>query len=87
MNLHLGKELEAFIDGEVSTNITYLDASEWVREAIREKINNDRHYQQSIQALRADIDKSWQAADEGKAVDFDVEQMMRELDGECINTK
>lgn len=87
MNLQLGKDLEAFINSEVSENIAYVDASEWVREAIRDKINNNRHYQETMQALRSDIDKAWLAADEGKTVDFDVDEMMRELDAECIVTK
>ena len=44
MNLNLGKELEAFINHTVSTDITYNNASEWVREAIREKINSELQY-------------------------------------------
>lgn len=79
MNIHLGKELEAFITQEVQQNLLYNNVSEWVREAIREKIERNREYQQRMAELRQSIDAGWQQAEHGELVDFEPDKILNRV--------
>jgi Arc/MetJ-type ribon-helix-helix transcriptional regulator len=59
----------------VASDITYSTASEWVRDAITEKINSDGQYRDKLDLLKADIDIGWQQADEGQLSDFDFAKL------------
>ncbi|PCJ33580.1 MAG: type II toxin-antitoxin system ParD family antitoxin [Moraxellaceae bacterium] len=78
MNLNLGKDLEAYISQKVATDITYNNASEWVREAIREKIKSDREYFEQLEALKADIDVGLEQIEKGQFADLDFDALMKE---------
>ena len=78
MNLNLGKELEAFISQRVASDMTYNNASEWVREAIREKINNERAYFEKLDALKADVDVGLDQIKDHKFADLDFDTLMKE---------
>jgi len=78
MNLNLGKDLEAYISQKVATDITYNNASEWVREAIREKIKGDREYFEQLEALKADIDVGLEQIEKGQFADLDFDTLMKE---------
>ena len=78
MNLNLGKDLEAYISQKVATDITYNNASEWVREAIREKIKGDREYFEQLEALKADIDVGLEQIEKGQFADLDFDALMKE---------
>ena len=78
MNLNLGKDLEAFISRKVAMDITYNSASEWVREAIREKINSDREYYEKLEALKADIDVGLTQIENGEFAALDFDALMKE---------
>ncbi len=78
MNLNLGKSLEQFINNSVSTDITYNNASEWVRDAIREKIHRDREYYDKLEALKADIDIGIKQIKNGEFAELDFEALIKE---------
>ena len=80
MNLNLGKELEAYINHTVSTDITYNSASEWVREAIREKINSDLQYNEKLEALKADINIGLDQIKAGQVVEINFDELIKESD-------
>ena len=80
MQLDLSQDLENFINQQVETDITYKDASEWIREAIREKINNDRQYHDKLSALKTDIDIGLEQIENGQVVELDFEQLIKATD-------
>jgi antitoxin ParD1/3/4 len=54
MNVSLPQPLKQYVDGRVSSGI-YGSASEFVREAIREKLDRDRDRQEARGALTAKL--------------------------------
>ena len=78
MNLNLGKNLESFINHSVDTDIAYNNASEWVRDAIREKINRDREYYDKLEALKNDIDIGIKQVKNGEFSEINFEQLIKE---------
>lgn len=80
MNINLGKELEKFINQQVAIDATYSTASEWVRDAIRKKIEGERSYHEQLNALKADIDSGLQQIENGQFVDVDFDTLMKETD-------
>ncbi|MFT4927676.1 MAG: antitoxin ParD1/3/4 [Phenylobacterium sp.] len=80
MQLDLGQELETFINHKVSTDITYNNASEWVREAIRDKISSDREYHEKLEALKADIDIGLKQIEAGQIVELNFDELMKQTD-------
>lgn len=78
MNLNLGKDLEAFINQRVAVDITYNNASEWVRAAIREKIKSDREYYDQLEALKSDIDVGLRQIKDGQFVDLDFDELIKD---------
>ncbi|MFT5161493.1 MAG: Arc/MetJ-type ribon-helix-helix transcriptional regulator [Alteromonadaceae bacterium] len=87
MNLNLSEDLDTFINQEVSSNITYDSPDKWVHEAIRDKIKNDYSYQAKMVALKEDIGIALEQSRNGEAKPLDMEQMLKELDEECLITK
>lgn len=78
MNLNLGKDLEAFINQRVASDITYNNASEWVRDAIREKINRDREHFDKLESLKADIDRGIEQIQKGEFSKLNFDQLIKE---------
>ena len=78
MNLNLGKKLEEFIQERVALDITYNNASEWVRTAIREKINSDREYYEKLEALKADVDIGLAQIKNKQYSDLDFDELIKE---------
>ncbi len=78
MNLNLGKSLEQFISNSVSSDITYNNASEWVRDAIREKIHRDREVYDKLEALKTDIDIGVNQIKNGEFAEIDFEALIKE---------
>ena len=67
MNISLPRRLKAFVDDKVASG-RYGSASEFVREAIREKIAQDEQTQQAREALAI---KLMEALESGPGVEFD----------------
>jgi len=78
VNLNLGKKLEEFIQERVALDITYNNASEWVRTAIREKINSDREYYEKLEALKADVDIGLAQIKNKQYSDLDFDELIKE---------
>ena len=67
MNISLPVPLKRFVDGKVSSGI-YGSASEFVREAIREKLQREQDLKEAREALAA---KLREGLDSGNPVAFD----------------
>src|SRR5271170_2927998 len=68
MNVSLPKPLKEYVDGRVSSGI-YGSASEFVREAIREKLQRDQERDEAKALL---THKLLEGLDSGKAIPFTV---------------
>jgi antitoxin ParD1/3/4 len=66
MNISLPQPLKRYVDDSVSSGI-YSSASEFVREAIREKLQRDAHRQRAEQALTKQLIAGM---DSGKPIPF-----------------
>src|SRR5579863_7765597 len=67
MNVSLPEPLKQYVDGKVASGI-YGSASEFVREAIREKLQREQDRQEAKEALSA---KLLQGLNSGKSIPFD----------------
>jgi antitoxin ParD1/3/4 len=65
MNVSLTDELEAFIQGKVSTGL-FQNASEVVRDALRKMKEKDEDRDQQMVWLKAALDQGWTEAQAGK---------------------
>jgi len=68
MNVSLPEPLKRYVDGKVAGG-TYGSASEFVREAIREKLQREQELEQARTSLNSKLRK---ALDNRKAVPFDA---------------
>jgi antitoxin ParD1/3/4 len=66
MNVSLPQPLKQYVDGKVTSGV-YGSASEFVREVIRERFQQDQEQQEAKQALAS---KLLQGLDSGKPVPF-----------------
>lgn len=73
MNLSLPKPLKRYVDGKVSSGI-YGSASEFVREAIREKLEREQERREAKAALSA---KLLQGLDSGRPIPFAADHFKR----------
>jgi len=62
MNISLPGPLKRFVDGKVSSGI-YGSASEFVREAIREKLQRERDHKEAQEALVAKLREGLNSGD------------------------
>ncbi len=81
MNVSLTEALERYIREQVDGGL-YGDASEVVREALREKMRKDARETAEIEDLRATIDVGWQQAERGQFANLDLADLNRDLDAE-----
>lgn len=72
------QQQEHWIKAKVESG-DYANASEVLREAIREKMERERRREAKLQDLRAAIDEG----DEGPFIPLDIEQIIREADEEA----
>jgi antitoxin ParD1/3/4 len=73
MNVSLPEPLKRYVDDKVATGI-YGSASEFVREAIREKLQREQALREAKDALAA---KLLQGLDSGKPIAFDDDYAAR----------
>jgi antitoxin ParD1/3/4 len=73
MNVSLPERLKHYVDGKVSSGV-YGSASEFVREAIREKYEKDRERREAKTALAA---KLVQGLESGKPIPFNKAHFAR----------
>lgn len=81
MHVSLTEALDRYVRERVATGL-YNNASEVVREALREKIAAEKDAEARLSALRAEIDRGWEEADRGAFADFDPRRIDRDLDAE-----
>jgi antitoxin ParD1/3/4 len=73
MNVSLPEPLKQYVDGKVSSGV-YGSASEFVREAIREKLQRERDREEAKASLTA---KLLQGLDSGKPIPFTDDHFKR----------
>ncbi|MFN3834435.1 MAG: type II toxin-antitoxin system ParD family antitoxin [Glycocaulis sp.] len=80
MHISLTETLEKWVREKVESGL-YSNASEVIREALRERIRAERTEAEDIEALRAQIDIGLQQAERGELLDWtmaDIKSRLRE---------
>ncbi|MFC4726241.1 type II toxin-antitoxin system ParD family antitoxin [Glycocaulis abyssi] len=80
MHISLTETLEKWVREKVESGL-YSNASEVIREALRERIRAERTEAEDIEALRAQIDVGLQQAERGDLLDWtmaDIKSRLRE---------
>ncbi len=78
MHISLTDRLDEYVRGKVSSGL-YNNASEVIREALRQKIATEETEEAQLQRLRDAIEPSWQEANEGKFADYSLEKSLARL--------
>lgn len=81
MHISLTETLEKWVRDKVESGL-YSNASEVIREALRERIRAERTEAEDVEALRAQIDIGLQQAERGELVAWNMEDFKAELDRE-----
>jgi antitoxin ParD1/3/4 len=80
MHISLTETLEKWVREKVESGL-YSNASEVIREALRERIRAERTEGESLEALRAQIDVGLQQAERGELLDWtmgDIKARLRD---------
>ena len=78
MHVSLTDRLEDYIREKVASGL-YNNASEVVREALRQKIEAEMTYEERVERLRAEIEIGWQQMERGETVAYSREDALAEL--------
>jgi len=81
MHVSLTEKLDQYVREKVA-NGYYNNASEVMREALREKIASEESAAAKLEALRTQIDIGWQQADNCEFAEFDPDAINFSLDAE-----
>ena len=79
MNLSLTGTLEQYIKDKVDAGL-YNNASEFVREAVRLKMQADANYEAKLEALRNDINLACKQIENGQYSTWDKDSFIASLD-------
>lgn len=82
MHVSLTDALTQYVRDKVSSGF-YNNASEVVREALRQQIQADAIEAAKLDALRAEIDKGWNEADKGEFASYSLDTVNTSLDTEA----
>lgn len=84
MNISLTKELMQLVQDKVASGM-YNNASEFVREAIRNKDTNEQLlHELKLASLKRKLQPGIEQACEGVYADYSFDQLMQEIDNEPI---
>ena len=83
MHVSLTNRLDEYVRDKVASGL-YNNASEVIREALRDKIAAEETHEVSLQRLRDAIDPALEQADRGETVPFDLEEILSELDQDAL---
>ena len=78
MNVSLSKQFEEYIAQQVESGF-YNNASEVIREALREKMLKEQTYQAKLEALRGDIELACKQLENGEYSEWDLDSFKKEL--------
>lgn len=81
VHVSLTDTLDRYVREKIASGL-YNNASELVREALREKNRADESRQVQLEASRRELDPAWEAADRGEFVALDPDAINRTLDAE-----
>ena len=76
MNIHLPDALQEQLNKQMDNGM-YANTAEFVRQAIREKLEREAIHKAKLEALRHDIDVAWKQADSGETVPFDPQDTLK----------
>mgnify|MGYP000902008852 CR=1 FL=1 len=79
MHVSLTEKLDEYVREKVASGL-YNNASEVIREALRQKIAAEETDAAKLQRLRDAIDPAWEQAERGEFATFDLDSILRELD-------
>lgn len=82
MHVSLTDRLDDYVREKVNSGL-YNNASEVIREALRDKIAAEETHAVKLQKLRDAIDPAWAQADRGETAPFDLDGVLSELDEEA----
>lgn len=78
MHVSLTDRLDEYIREKVASGL-YNNASEVVREALRQKISADEAEEVKLQRLRDAVEPAWQQAERGEFADYSLEKTLGKL--------
>ncbi|WP_112810976.1 type II toxin-antitoxin system ParD family antitoxin [Ensifer sp.] len=81
MHVSLTDKLDEYVRDKVASGL-YNNASEVIREALRQKIATEQSDADKLRQLREALDPAWAQADAGACVPFDLTAILSELDQE-----
>lgn len=79
MHVSLTEKLDQYVREKVQSGL-YNNASEVVREALRQQITREHEQALSLEALRAELDKGIAEIERGELVEVDFAALNAELD-------
>ncbi len=82
MHVSLTNRLDEYVREKVSSGL-YNNASEVIREALRQKISADETNEMRLQRLRDAIEPAWQQAERGEFADYSLEKSLSKLRAEA----
>jgi antitoxin ParD1/3/4 len=78
MHVSLTDRLDEYVREKVTSGL-YNNASEVIREALRQKISADETDEVKLQRLRDAIEPAWQQAERGEFTDYSLEKSLAKL--------
>ncbi|MCW5724311.1 MAG: type II toxin-antitoxin system ParD family antitoxin [Maricaulaceae bacterium] len=81
MHISLTAALEAYVRRKVESGL-YNNASEVIREALRERIRVEHIEAEDLEALRAQVMVGWEQAERGELAEWSAKDFIAELDRE-----
>lgn len=78
MHVSLTEKLNEYVREKVASGL-YNNASEVIREALRQKMYADEIDEAKLQRLRDAIEPAWQQAERGEFADYSLEKSLEKL--------
>ena len=78
MHVSLTEKLDEYVREKVASGL-YNNASEVIREALRQKIAAEETDAAKLQRLRDAIDPAWEQAERGEFADYSLEKSLNKL--------
>ena len=78
MHISLTNRLDEYVRQKVTSGL-YNNASEVIREALREKISTEETNEIKLQSLRDAIEPAWQQAERGEFAKYSLDRSLAKL--------
>jgi antitoxin ParD1/3/4 len=81
MHISLTERLDQYVRDKVNSGL-YNNASEVVREALRDQIAHEQTEEVKFDALKAMLDEAWEESERGDVVAYNFDALTAEIDAE-----